>query len=70
MLERDWMLLMDFDRAVEWICEQPLRLRYRLDDRSASHVPDLWRLRGKSRRSLSWPRSSSRAVQQQLVGSN
>ena len=28
LLERDWMLLMDFDREVEWICEQPLRLRY------------------------------------------
>ena len=27
LLERDWMLLMDFDREVEWICEQPLRLR-------------------------------------------
>ena len=45
LLERDWMLLMDFDREVEWICEQPLRLRYRVDDRPASHVPDLlaWR---------------------------
>jgi hypothetical protein len=46
LLERDWMLLMDFDREVEWICEQPLRLRYRLDGRPASHVPDLlvWRV--------------------------
>jgi hypothetical protein len=45
LLERDWMLLMDFDRQVEWICEQPLRLRYRKDGRPASHVPDLlvWR---------------------------
>jgi len=45
LLERDWMLLLDFDREVESICEQPLRLRYLLDDRSASHVPDLlvWR---------------------------
>jgi hypothetical protein len=45
LLERDWMLLLDFDRAVEWICEQPLRLRYRLDGRPVSHVPDLlvWR---------------------------
>lgn len=45
LLERDWMLLMDFDREVEWICEQPLRLRYRRDGRAASHVPDLlvWR---------------------------
>jgi hypothetical protein len=45
LLERDWMLLMDFDREVEWMCEQPLRLRYRLDDRPVSHVPDLlvWR---------------------------
>lgn len=45
LLERDWMLLMDFDREVGWICEQPLRLRYRTDGRPASHVPDLlvWR---------------------------
>jgi hypothetical protein len=45
LLERDWMLLMDFDREVEWICEQPLRLRYVKDGRQASHVPDLmvWR---------------------------
>jgi hypothetical protein len=45
LLERDWMQLMDFDREVEWICEQPLRLRYRKDDDPASHVPDLlvWR---------------------------
>jgi hypothetical protein len=46
LLERDWMLLMDFDREVEWICEQPLRLRYLRDGRPVSHVPDLlvWRL--------------------------
>jgi hypothetical protein len=39
------MLLLDFDRDVEWICEQPLRLRYRKDDKLASHVADLlvWR---------------------------
>lgn len=45
LLERDWMLLMDFDREVEWMCEQPLRLRYSKDGRPASHVPDLlvWR---------------------------
>lgn len=45
LLERDWMLLMDFDREVEWMCEQPLRLRYLRDGRAASHVPDLliWR---------------------------
>jgi hypothetical protein len=45
LLERDWMLLLDFDRDVEWICEQPLRLRYRKDGKLASHVPDLllWR---------------------------
>jgi hypothetical protein len=45
LLERDWMLLMDFDRKVEWICEQPLRLRYVKGERPASHVPDLmvWR---------------------------
>ena len=36
---------MDFDREVEWICEQPLQLRYSKDDKPASHVPDLlvWR---------------------------
>ena len=45
LLERDWMLLLDFDREVEGICEQPLRLRYRKDEKPASHVPDLlvWR---------------------------
>jgi hypothetical protein len=45
LLERDWMPLMDFDREVEWICEQPLRLGYSKDGRPASHVPDLlvWR---------------------------
>lgn len=45
LLERDWMLLLDFEREVEWICEQPLRLRYRKSARPASHVPDLlvWR---------------------------
>ncbi len=45
LLERDWMLLVDFDREVDWICEQPLRLCYRKEDKPASHVPDLlvWR---------------------------
>lgn len=45
LLERDWMLLMDFDREVEWICEQPLQLRYCVDGQQARHVPDLlvWR---------------------------
>ncbi len=45
LLERDWMLLMDFDREIEWVCEQPVRLSYRKDDKPASHVPDLvvWR---------------------------
>jgi TnsA-like endonuclease N terminal len=45
LLERDWMLLMDFDREVEWICEQPLRLRYCVDGQQRKHVPDLlvWR---------------------------
>ena len=45
LLERDWMLLLDFDREVEWMCEQPLRLRYLTDDQRVSHVPDLlvWR---------------------------
>lgn len=45
LLERDWMLLMDFDREVGWMCEQPLRLRYVKNDEPVSHVPDLlvWR---------------------------
>jgi hypothetical protein len=45
LLERDWMLLLDFDQEVEWMCEQPLRLRYTKDGRAVSHVPDLlvWR---------------------------
>jgi hypothetical protein len=45
LLERDWMLLMDFDREVEWMCEQPLRLSYSNGGKPARHVPDLlvWR---------------------------
>lgn len=45
LLERDWMLLMDFDREVEWMCEQPLRLGYVKDGQRVGHVPDLlaWR---------------------------
>jgi hypothetical protein len=45
LLERDWMLLLDFDRQVEWICEQPLHLHYVKDGAPARHVPDLlvWR---------------------------
>jgi hypothetical protein len=45
LLERDWMLLPDFEPEVEWICEQPLRLRYGRNAKPASHVPDLlvWR---------------------------
>lgn len=48
LLERDWMLLMDFDLDVESMCEQPLRLRYLRDGLPASHVPDLlvWRPAG------------------------
>lgn len=48
LLERDWMLLMDFDREVESMCEQPLRLGYLRDGVAASHVPDLlvWRRAG------------------------
>jgi TnsA endonuclease-like protein len=45
LLERDWMLLMDFDREVEWICEQPLQLSYLVDGNQARHVPDLLVLR-------------------------
>jgi hypothetical protein len=45
LLERDWMLLLDFDREVEWFCEQPLHLHYVKDGAPARHVPDLlvWR---------------------------
>ena len=45
LLERDWMLLLDFDVKIESICEQPLRLRYSKDGVRATHVPDLlvWR---------------------------
>jgi hypothetical protein len=45
LLERDWLLLLDFDRDVEWMCEQPLRLSYVKNGQRASHVPDLlvWR---------------------------
>lgn len=45
LLERYWMLLLDFDPEVEWICEQPLLLRYRKGGALARHVPDLlvWR---------------------------
>lgn len=45
LLERDWMLMMDFDREVSSICEQPLRLHYIRGGQPASHVPDLlvWR---------------------------
>jgi cation diffusion facilitator family transporter len=41
----DWMLSMDFDREVDWVCDQPLRLRYVKDGRSASAVANLlvWR---------------------------
>lgn len=52
LLERDWMLLMDFDREVDGICEQPLRLRYERDGRAASHVPDLLVWRGPERAEL------------------
>jgi hypothetical protein len=45
LLERDWMLLLDFDREVDGICEQPLSLSYVRDGRAARHIPDLlvWR---------------------------
>lgn len=45
LLERDWMLLTDFDREAEAICEQPLRLHYIRGGARAHHVPDLmvWR---------------------------
>ena len=48
LLERDWMLLLDFDRGVQGVREQPLRLCYRRGGRRASHVPDLlvWRAGG------------------------
>jgi hypothetical protein len=45
LLERDWMLLLDSDREVESICEQPLTLSYVRDGERARHVPDMlvWR---------------------------
>ena len=45
LLERGWMLLLDFDREVEWFCEQPLHLHYVKDGAPARHVLDLlvWR---------------------------
>jgi hypothetical protein len=48
LLERDWMLLMDFDREVESICEQPVRLRCLRDGLPTTHVPDqlVWRRTG------------------------
>jgi hypothetical protein len=58
LLERDWMLLLDFHRAVDWICEQPLRLRYQVDGRPATHVPDL----------LAWRAGDSQAVRCQERG--
>jgi hypothetical protein len=42
LLERDWMLLMDFDREVESVCEQPLRLRYLKDGLPASQSQTCW----------------------------
>jgi hypothetical protein len=60
LLERDWMLLMDFDREVDGICEQPLRLRYRRDGRAASHVPDLLVWRGADGPELCDVKSSER----------
>ncbi len=60
LLERDWMLLMDFDRGVDWICEQPLRLLYVKDGRPASHVPDLLVWRGHLARHSHPPRPPSR----------
>jgi len=49
LLERDWLLLMDFDPEVSWMREQPLRLSFRRDGRPANHVPDLLVLRGGER---------------------
>lgn len=60
LLERDWMLLMDFDRGVDWICEQPLRLRYLRDGRAASHVPDLLVWRGPASAELCDVKSAAR----------
>lgn len=60
LLERDWMLLMDFDCRVDWICEQPLRLRYLRDGKAASHVPDLLVWRGPASAELCDVKSSER----------
>jgi hypothetical protein len=41
LLERDWILVKDFDPRVTRILEQPFELEYQLGERRATHVPDL-----------------------------
>jgi hypothetical protein len=65
LLERDWILLLDFDLEVEWICEQPLRLRYRKDGALVTHVP---RSVGMAHRAV--PPAAERDVQGWVAGLN
>lgn len=45
LLERDWILIKDFDSRVTRILEQPFELEYQLGEKRAIHIPDLliWR---------------------------
>ena len=39
-LERDFLILLDFDREFESICEQPVKIKYTHQGRSCSYIPD------------------------------
>ncbi len=41
LLERDWILIKDFDPDVSAILEQPFELLFGQDDANGSHIPDL-----------------------------
>ncbi len=40
-LERDWLILLDFDRRVSRLLEQPFTLYYELDGRRRRYTPDI-----------------------------
>jgi hypothetical protein len=40
LLERDYMYLLDYDRAISYWVEQPLRIRYGDNGRTCSYTPD------------------------------
>lgn len=42
LLERDILIVLDFDSSVTAVASQPFRLLYREDGRRRSHVPDLF----------------------------